>query len=150
MKRPAHRAMRLLLPTDFSPSSARAEAEAVRLARRLESQIVVLHVVTEMHMYGTGRVKVAELLAVRAARLTAARRALQDRITDLRSRRLRVRGVLRSGSAHRQIVATARRERCAMIVMGTRGRGRVARWLLGSTAERVIRLAPCPVMTVRA
>ena len=142
--------MRLLLPTDFSSSAARAEAEAARLARDLGAEIVVLHVVAEMHMYGSGRVKVAELLAVQAARLTAARRALQDRITDLRSRRLRVRGVLRSGSAHRQIVATARRERCAMIVMGTRGRGRVARWLLGSTAERVIRLAPCPVMTVRA
>jgi nucleotide-binding universal stress UspA family protein len=37
-----------------------------------------------------------------------------------------------------------------MIVMATRGRGRVARWLLGSTADRVIRSAPCPVLTVRA
>jgi nucleotide-binding universal stress UspA family protein len=139
-----------LIPTDFSPASARAEAEAVRLARGLEVEIVVLHVVAEMHMYGSGRVKIADLMAVRSARLTAAARALQDRIADLRSRGLRVRSVLRSGSAHRQIVATARRERCAMIVMATRGRGRVARWLLGSTAERVIRLAPCPVMTVRA
>ena len=142
--------MRLLLPTDFSPSSARAEAEGVRLARECKAEIVVLHVVAEMYMYGSGRVKIAELMTVRAARLTAAKRALEDRIADLRSRGVRVRGVLRSGSAHRQIIETARRERCDMIVMATRGRGRVARWLLGSTAERVIRLAPCPVLTVRA
>ena len=150
MRRRGHRPSRLLLPTDFSSSSARGEAEGARLARDLEAEIVLLHVVAETYMYGSGRVKIAELLAVRAARLTAAKRALEGRIAHLRSRDLRVRGVLRLGSAHRQIVETARRERCVMIVMATRGRGRVARWLLGSTAERVVRLAPCPVLTVRA
>ena len=149
MRRRRRRATRFLLPTDFSPASARAEAEGARLARSLDAELVVLHVVEEMHMYGRGRVKITELMALRAARAVAAKRALEGRMAVLRSRGLRVRGILRSGSAHRQIVETARRRRCAMIVMATRGRGRVARWLLGSTAERVIRLAPCPVLTVR-
>jgi nucleotide-binding universal stress UspA family protein len=142
--------MRLLLPTDFSPASARGEAEGARLARSLDADVIVLHVVQELHMYGRGRVKIADLLALRAARLAAAKRDVRSRITTIRSRGLRARGVVQSGSADRQIVATARRRRCTMIVMATRGRGHVARWLLGSTTERVIRLAPCPVLTVRA
>lgn len=87
---------------------------------------------------------------MRAARLTVAKRAVHARVAALRSRGLRARGLVRSGPAARHIVATARRQGCAMIVMGTRSRGRVARWLLGSTAERVIRLASCPVLTARA
>jgi nucleotide-binding universal stress UspA family protein len=142
--------VRLLLPTDFSPASAKGEAQGARLAGSLDAVVIVLHVVQEPHMYGGGRVKIADLLALRAARLAAAQRAVQSRITALRSRDLRVRGVVRSGSADRQIVETARRQGCTMIVMATRGRGRVARWLLGSTTERVIRRAPCPVLTVRA
>jgi nucleotide-binding universal stress UspA family protein len=101
-------------------------------------------------MYGAGRVKIADLMALRAARLASAEREVRARVAALRSRGLRARGVVRSGPAPRQIVATARAQGCAMIVMATRGRGRVARWLLGSTAERVIRSAPCPVLTVRA
>jgi nucleotide-binding universal stress UspA family protein len=121
----------------------------VRLARRLNAPIVVLHVVPEAEMYGAGRIKIAELMALRAARLAAAARAVSGRVAALRSSGVRARGIVRSGPAHRQIVAIARRHGFTMIVMATRGRGRVARWLLGSTAERVIRSAPCPVLTVR-
>ncbi|PYO39773.1 MAG: hypothetical protein DMD33_19545 [Gemmatimonadetes bacterium] len=65
--------MRLLLPTDFSPASERGEAEGARLARSLDAEIVVLHVVQELDMYGSGRAKIADLMAMRSARLTAAR-----------------------------------------------------------------------------
>jgi nucleotide-binding universal stress UspA family protein len=150
VRRPRRRGTRLLHPTDFSRASASAEAEVARLARGLDAEIVVLHVVPEVEMYGAGRVKIADLMALRAARLASAERQVRARVAALRSRGLRARGVVRSGPAHRQIVATARGQGCAMIVMATRGRGRVARWLLGSTADRVIRSAPCPVLTVRA
>jgi universal stress protein A len=141
---------RLLFATDFSPSAARAEAEAARLAKSLDAEILVLHVVPDLEMYGGGRVKIADVLALEKVRLAAAARAVRARVAGLRSRGLRASGVVRSGPAARQIVATARRLGCAVIVMATGGRGRVARWLLGSTAERVIRRAPCPVLTVRA
>jgi nucleotide-binding universal stress UspA family protein len=141
---------RLLLATDFSRSAARAEAEATRLVRSLDAEILVLHVVPPLQMFGGGRVKIADMLAVEQARLAAAAGAVRKRAAALRSRGLRASGVVRSGPVARQIVATASRRACAMIVIATRGRGLLARRLLGSTAERVIRLARCPVLTVRA
>lgn len=51
---------------------------------------------------------------------------------------------------HQQIVRVARAKRADLIVMGTHGRGRVAKAFLGSVAERVAGTAPCPVLTVRA
>jgi nucleotide-binding universal stress UspA family protein len=147
VRRRRHRPIRLLLPTDFSLASETGESEGARPARSLDAEIVVLHVVQDLDI-GSSRVKIADLMAMRTARLTAAKRALGARVAALRTRGLRARGVLSSGSAHRQIVEIARSQGAAMIVMATRGRGRVARWLLGSTTERVIRLAPCPVLTV--
>jgi nucleotide-binding universal stress UspA family protein len=94
-------------------------------------------------------VTVADVLALEEVRRSAAARAVRVRVAALRSRGLHATGLVRSGSAAREIVATARRLGCAMILIATRGRGRVARWLLGSTAERVIRQASCPVLTVR-
>jgi nucleotide-binding universal stress UspA family protein len=57
--------------------------------------------------------------------------------------------VLREGVAANAIVRVARGQRADVIVMGTHGRGGLAKLLLGSVAERVVASAPCPVMTVR-
>ena len=56
---------------------------------------------------------------------------------------------LRTGSPFVEIVRYARDERIDLIVLGTHGRGPIAHMLLGSVAERVVRKAPCPVLTVR-
>ena len=56
---------------------------------------------------------------------------------------------LRTGVPHEEIVALAQDERADLIVIGTHGRGGINRALLGSVADRVVRLAPCPVLTVR-
>jgi nucleotide-binding universal stress UspA family protein len=142
--------MKILHATDFSLISKAAEAAAARLAHALDAEIVVLHVVPELQIYGSGRVKIPHLVALKAARVAAATAAVRERVTALRSRALRATGVVRFGPIAGHIIATARRRRCAMIVLGTRGRGGIGRWLLGSTAARVIRVAPCPVLTVRA
>ena len=59
-----------------------------------------------------------------------------------------------AGAAHRrpveEVVALATDELADLVVIGSHGRGGVGRVLLGSVADRVIRLAPCPVLTVRA
>jgi nucleotide-binding universal stress UspA family protein len=62
---------------------------------------------------------------------------------------LSARAALRTGVAYAEIVATATDERADLIVIGTHGRGTFERALLGSVADRVVRLAPCPVLTVR-
>jgi nucleotide-binding universal stress UspA family protein len=61
----------------------------------------------------------------------------------------KVRTVLRVGAAYREIVAEAKEHGVDLVLVGTHGRGEIHRLLVGSTADRVIRLAPCPVMTVK-
>ena len=56
---------------------------------------------------------------------------------------------MQAGAPHEEIVRTAEEKHVGMIVMGTHGRGGLNRMILGSVADRVIRLAPCPVLTVR-
>ena len=56
---------------------------------------------------------------------------------------------VRSGVAVDAILKLATEEGCDLIIIGTHGRGGLSRFLLGSVADRVVRLAPCPVMTVR-
>ncbi len=53
------------------------------------------------------------------------------------------------GSPHREIVRYATEHQVDLIVLGTHGRGPLGHMLLGSVAERVVRTAPCPVLTVR-
>ncbi|MBI4636654.1 MAG: universal stress protein [Candidatus Rokubacteria bacterium] len=71
------------------------------------------------------------------------------RAAEARAEGLPVRTQLRAGVPYREIVAIAADERADLIVIGTHGRGGVDRALLGSVADPVIRLAPCPVLSVR-
>jgi len=142
-------ARRILHPTDFSNGARQAETEAVRLARAMGAKLLLLHVVPEVYLYARGRVKITDLLQLQAIRLAAGRRALAHRVARLRSRGVRVKGLVLSGSPPAQILAVARRARCDIIVMGTRGGNALSRWLLGSVADRVVRGASCPVLTVR-
>jgi nucleotide-binding universal stress UspA family protein len=80
----------------------------------------------------------------------AAARHLDDRLTDDDRAALHATPVLAtSDNAAEEIVRYAKAHAIDLIVMGTHGRGAVAQLLMGSVAERVVRTAPCPVLTVR-
>jgi len=68
---------------------------------------------------------------------------------QLREKNLKVKTYLVSGAPYREILKKTQLEKVDLIVMGTHGRTGVAHLLLGSVAERVVRLSPCPVLTVR-
>ena len=61
-----------------------------------------------------------------------------------------MRSELRDGDAHAQVLACAKANNADLIVMGTQGHTGLKHALLGSTAERIVRLAECPVLTVRS
>ncbi len=131
---------RILVPLDFSPQSARALAYAEELARRFGAELLLLHV--------------SELLAVVPgsdlieAKVLTAQRDLTLLAERLRESGLTASGTVRAGAAHAEIVRVAAAERSDLIVMGTHGRGGLARALMGSVAERVVRRAGCPVLMV--
>ncbi len=141
---------RILVPTDFSDTSAAAVKYAVSLADAFGAQLHLLHVMEQPVQWQMA----AEMAMVTAPVDDAALRARAE--TELaalltRDERERYRAVCATevGAPFAAIVKYARRETIDLIVMGTHGRGAVAHLLIGSVAENVVRKAPCPVLTVR-
>lgn len=130
---------RIVVPTDFSVPAERAWALAQGLARATGSELVLTHVVAES---GWSTAHAAE-----ATRKWAAEE-LEDCAGKARAQGLRVRVALRTGVPHREILALAREEDADLIVVATLGRGSSERARVGRVADQVVRLAPCPVLTV--
>jgi nucleotide-binding universal stress UspA family protein len=142
-------AMTIIHPTDFSAEADAAEAEAVRLARALDGQLVLLHVATEAMLYGDTGFGTAQLRQAYEAQKRWADARLIERAQALAAQGVPTRGIRRSGLPHEEIVKLATEEKAGFIVLGTHGYGGISRVMLGSVADKVIRTAPCPVVTVR-
>jgi universal stress protein A len=142
-------AMKILHPTDFSECATRAEAMAIDLAGKLGGEIVLLQVLVETPLYGEGLLNMPAVEQVYDAQRKWTEDALEMRAADLQRRGIKAARRVRTGVPFEEIVKVADEERADLIVMGTHGRTGLDHFLLGSVAERVIRLAPCPVLTVR-
>ena len=136
-------------PTDFSPEAEAAEIEAVRLARALRAELVLLHVSVEAMFYGETPFGATQLEKVYESQARWAETKLAERAQRLTGEGLTVRWQRRTGVPDEEIVKTAGEERASYVVMGTYGRGGLGRLMLGSVADRVVRAAACPVITVR-
>ena len=140
---------RILVPTDFSAGSERAWAEARRLAARLGAELVLVHALVERPLYSESPFTMKRARDVFDASRAWAVKTLGEWTATAAAAGLSARWVMRTGVPYKEIVGAAVTERADLIVMGTHGRGGLDRALLGSVADRVIRLAPCPVVTVR-
>ena len=138
------RRKRILIAVDDSTPSEWAARAGGELAVALGADLTLLHVVT------LATAVVDDY--VTAQRLDAANREAGRELLARMQLHLPAGTeptlVAREGAPGDEIVRAARDERSDLIVVGTRGRGRLAQFLLGSTAEWVIRHAPCPVLTV--
>jgi nucleotide-binding universal stress UspA family protein len=79
----------------------------------------------------------------------AAQKSLDAAVRAVSEKGIKTQGVLRFGAAWEQILDVAKQSKADVIVMGTHGRKGVARALLGSVAEKIVRMSPIPVLTVR-
>jgi len=140
---------RVVVPTDFSSCAEGAWALAQRLGLPFGSELVLVHVLVEAPLWGEGPFNMDQVREVYASARKWADETLGRWAEEARAKGLTVRTVLRTGSPHEEIVALATDERADLVVIGTHGRGGVNRALLGSVADRVVRLAPCPVLTIR-
>ena len=140
---------RIVVPTDFSECAERAWAVAQRLAGTLRSEVVLAHILVEPIVYGDAS------LATDSTRqlFEQGRKWVEDELekwaSAARAEGTTVRTIVRTGSANEEIVNLATDEGAELIVIGTHGRSGLNRALLGSVADRVVRFAPCPVLTVR-
>ncbi len=141
---------RILYATDFSRASDAAFARAVAVARDNHAQLLIVHVLSLWSPF----VRVRNLPSATYLELQAAsHRWVQQQVANLlikvKRARMRVKVLLLEGEPHQRIVELARKKRADLVVIGTHGRTGLPKFLVGSVAERVVRLAPCPVMTVR-
>jgi nucleotide-binding universal stress UspA family protein len=148
---------RILVPTDFSPASAAAVQYGVALARSFKAKLHLLHVEAR---HDLEIIVERELVVEKALSTTvgtkvpqnAARELLAKILTEDEEHELQAEYVLRAGGVggpYVEIVRYAKERNIDLIVMGTHGRGGVAHMLMGSVAEKMVRRAPCPVLTVR-
>ena len=141
---------RMLVPTDFSHASEIAFEYAVDLAAREHSGMELLHVIDEASFaaaYPDGFY--VELPGVRTQLIDEATRRLDEMAARCAARGVMATRTLSIGRPASLIVQRAVACGTDMIVMGTHGRTGLAHLMLGSVAERVLRVAPCPVLTVR-
>jgi nucleotide-binding universal stress UspA family protein len=138
---------RILVATDFSENAEAATDYAIDLAKRLNAEIVLVHAYeTPTYAFPEGAVIQAELLD-RLARISE--EALASATKKRAQCGVPFRSVLQSGPPWREIIAAAEKEHADLIVIGTHGRRGLSRMIMGSVAERVVRSAPCPVLTIR-
>jgi universal stress protein A len=143
---------RILVPVDFSTPSLRALDYAVDFGKRLHADLVVVHVVEPIYFAGPADLSGAayDLGLVLQELERVGREQLARLEAKLARRRVRVSTVLHVGTAPAMIIETARAVKADLIVMSTHGRTGLAHMLMGSVAEKVVRIAECPVLTVRA
>ncbi|MBI1727827.1 MAG: chaperonin GroEL [Candidatus Rokubacteria bacterium] len=141
--------MKILHPTDFSESAVNAEAKAVELARALGGEVILLHVAGQPMLYGESVIGMADVVEFYRGQRTWAEQRLGERAAAIRATGVAARVVVDEGVPASEILRRAEAEKADMIVMGTEGRTGLNRVLVGSVAERVVRLAACPVLTVR-
>jgi nucleotide-binding universal stress UspA family protein len=138
---------RIVAPTDFSECAEEAWALTQRLAEALGSEVVLVHVFVEPPIYGDPPIVTSWTVVADTQKWVSDE--LERWAERARTKGIEVRTVVVTGSSAQEIVRLAGEEHADAIVMGTHGRAGLNRALLGSVADRVIRTAPCPVLTVR-
>lgn len=140
---------RILFPTDFLGGSTSALSYAVDLVKRYNARLYILHVIydiakaTESHI---PHVSADELYTEMSE--WALKQIERCCIEDIRGLPDVEKVVIR-GIPYEEIVKFAIDKKIDMIVMGTYGRSKFERFIFGSTVEKVVRKAPCPVLTVK-
>jgi nucleotide-binding universal stress UspA family protein len=140
---------RILYPTDFSSQAQIAGDEAVRLAQALGAELIVLHVAVESALYGETAFGMKQVKEIYEHQARWAEERLAGLTRSISERGVPARWMRRVGVPHEEILEVATKEEVDYIVLGTHGRGGVGRFMLGSVADRVVRAAICPVLTVR-
>ena len=139
-KQAAPRFQRILVTTDFSDGTPDALAYAFSVAQENESQISLLHVIHDVAADVSGK--------YRDSLIEGVHKQLNDLVPAEAKNWCDVNTRVDTGIPYRIILRILEDEKIDLVVMNIHGKGMLDRALLGSTAERVVRVAPCPVMLI--
>lgn len=138
----------IVVPVDFSEYSKKALRYAVEFARNFNAEIILIYVVEPLVYpadFSFGQVAIPAMESELQERgMRELQTLMTTEIPDLRSR-----AIVKVGKPFLEIIQTARTENADLIIIATHGHTGLEHALFGSTAEKVVRKAPCPVLTVR-
>ncbi len=143
---------KILCPTDFSEPSYEALKWANALAVQFKAALIVVHAIPGLPTLASAHVGAAYKIDLDdyGRRLEGeARETLESLVKNRISPEIRSRVIVIHGDPAKELVKAAGDEQADLIVMATHGRSGLERLVMGSVAERVVRLAPCPVLTIR-
>lgn len=149
---------KILCPTDFSKPSYEALKMANELALKFGARLYLLHVTAPVPIItATGTPMTAgigpsefNVPFYQQELKTSAEEKLRELIKRKISKKLKVQPLVMHGNAADEIVRTAKKEKIGLIVIATHGETGFRHFIFGSVAEKVVRLAPCPVLTIRS
>ncbi len=145
---------KILVTVDFSPDSKEAVQEGLSLAKMINADLTLLHVVHDsaetpgVYHKKKDHKKAVRLMSDAAADMMKAFVKKNDIDKDAKKGKIKLDTILTRGIPASQIINVAKKEKAGMIVMGSSGRTGLSHLLLGSTAERVVQLASIPVLVV--
>jgi nucleotide-binding universal stress UspA family protein len=137
----------ILVPTDFSETSDKALDFAIELAQKFDASVTVMHAY-EIPVIGFPDGSLVATADVASRIQDAGKKGLDAAVAARTGRGVKLTSVLREGPAADEIVALADELKVDMIVIGTHARRGIARALLGSTAENVVRTTKLPILTI--
>ena len=140
---------KILFATDFSEGSINALPYAVDIAMRHGAKIYAVHVIFDMTKAAGWYVPHASAEEVYADLEKSARKQLEKTFSEDMRKFKDFENVLLRGTPYEEITKFAEANKIDLIVLATHGRTGIDRLIFGSTAEQVVRYAPCPVLSVR-
>jgi nucleotide-binding universal stress UspA family protein len=142
---------RILFPTDFSELSLHALTYARSFAEAYKAELHVIHVLDEAYQYWMATAPNALPIGPSPAEIAAEANVELDKFVKkhFSGQTVPLSSALMVGRPFLEIIRYAREKEIDLIVLGTHGRGGLSHVLLGSVAEKVVRKAPCPVLTIR-
>jgi universal stress protein A len=140
--------LHFLVPIDLSASAEQALDYAIRLAQTLNARLTVLHVIQPAPMAGVDVGVVLPQTYLQEVE-EAVQRSLEAALARVTAAGLTGEQIVLYGVPFQEIVETAKARYVDLIVMGTHGHTGLMHVILGSVAEKVVRLAPCSVLVVR-
>ncbi len=139
---------KILVPLDGSPLAEKALDQAIKLAKVFDSEIILFQVVHFMPIYGSPEL-VAPLI-VDEKQKEYAEKYMAKITRETEAKGFKVRSVVKTGQQVAvEVIDFAKENGVELIVMCTRGRSGISRWVLGSTAHKVLVRAETPILLLR-
>jgi nucleotide-binding universal stress UspA family protein len=146
---------KLLVPTDFSPNAEKALRYGLRLAQLGQATLLLLHVfeipqfAELLPQASSWQLDYVEIKKTFDSAIQRAKLKLAELARTAEEKNVKVHTEVCQGTPYEEIVRVAKEEEVELIVIATHGYTGLKHFMVGSTAERVVRVAPCPVLIVR-